>query len=122
MKISFLRYLFAILLLGAGINHFLNPELYYPLIPPWLPNPWLLNLLSGLLEVLFAVGLMTKSLRKISALGIIGLMILFIPAHIHHIQMDGCVSDEICIPVWAAWIRLVILQPLLIVWAWAIRK
>jgi len=111
-----------ILFVLAGINHFINPEWYDPLMPPWLPQPEALNLLSGALEVAFGAGLMTKEYRKFSAYGIIFLMIAFIPAHIHHIKMDGCVSDQICIPLWAAWVRLIIIQPLIILWAYYCRE
>lgn len=115
---KFLRYLMGALFVLAGINHFINPVWYYPLIPPYLPLPELLNYLSGALEVMLGLGLMTAAYRKISAYGIIMLMIAFIPAHIYHIQMDGCVSDQICIPLWAAWVRLIVLQPLIMVWAY----
>lgn len=119
---KFLRYLMGILFVMAGINHFIDPAAYYPLIPPYLPQPELLNLMSGVLEVLFGIGLMTEKFRRASAYGIIILMILFIPAHVHHIQMDGCVSENICIPLWAAWVRLIIIQPLIILWAYYCRR
>lgn len=111
-----------VLFILAGINHFISPESYLPLIPPYLPYPEFLNVVSGVLEVVLGAGLMTKSYRKFSAYGIIFLMIAFIPAHVHHIQMDGCVSDQICIPVWAAWVRLVVIQPLIILWAYICRN
>lgn len=117
MKKAF-RYLFGILFIIAGINHFINPEAYLPLIPPYFPEPELINLVSGVLEVLFGAGLFFEKYRRASAYGIIALMIAFIPAHVYHIQMDGCVSENICIPVWAAWIRLIVFQPLLIFWAY----
>jgi uncharacterized membrane protein len=121
MKV-FLRFLMGALFILAGINHFLNPESYLPLIPPYLPQPELLNLLSGALEIVFGAGLFTKEYRKLSAYGIILLMIAFIPAHVHHIQMDGCVSEQISIPLWAAWVRLIVLQPLIILWAYYCRN
>ncbi len=114
-----LRYFFGLLFVLAGINHFISPEAYLPLIPPYFPEPELINLLSGLLEVLFGAGLLFEKYRRVSAYGIIALMIAFIPAHVYHIQMDGCVSETICIPIWAAWIRLIVLQPFLILWAYA---
>ncbi len=114
---NFLRYLMGVLFVFAGINHFINPEWYYPLIPPYLPLPELLNYLSGALEVILGLGLMTATYRKISAYGIILLMIMFIPAHIFHIQMDGCVSDQICVPEWVAWVRLMIVHPIIMVWS-----
>lgn len=119
---KFLRLLMGALFILAGINHFINPGSYLPLIPPYLPFPEFLNLLSGALEVLFGVGLLTETYRKWSAYGIIFLMLAFIPAHIYHIQMDGCVTENICIPLWAAWVRLIVIQPLIMVWAYYCRK
>lgn len=119
---NFLRYLMGVLIVLAGINHFINPEWYNPLIPPYLPLPELLNYLSGALEVILGLGLMTATYRKISAYGIILLMIVFIPAHIFHIQMDGCVSDQICIPEWVAWVRLMIVHPIIMLWAYYCRE
>jgi len=111
-------YLLGILFIIAGINHFINPDFYYPLIPPCIPYPEIINIISGFLEVILGAGLLFEQYRRKSAYGIIALLILFIPAHVHHIQMDGCVSDKICIPLWAAWVRLLLIQPLLIFWAW----
>lgn len=119
---NFLRFLMGVLFILAGANHFISPEAYLPLIPPYLPYPAFLNLLSGVLEIVLGAGLMTARFRKLSAFGIILLMIVFIPAHVHHIQMDGCVSENICIPLWAAWVRLVIIHPLIMLWAYYIRE
>lgn len=113
-----LRFLFGFLFILAGINHFINPESYLPLIPPYFPYPEFINILSGLLEVIFGAGLLFERYRRFSAFGIIAMMIAFVPAHMYHIQMDGCVSDQSCIPLWAAWARLLLIQPLLIFWAW----
>ena len=103
--------------LVAGINHFLHPESYYALIPPSIPFHHLINITSGLGEILFGGLLIFTSTRKKAAIGIIFLLILFIPAHIYMIQKGGCMSEQICIPVWAAWIRLFPLQFILIAWA-----
>lgn len=119
---GFFRILMGVLFIAAGVNHFISPGAYLSLIPPYLPFPQLLNFISGALEVLFGAGLLTQKYRKWSAYGIIGLMIVFIPAHVHHIQMDGCVSENICIPLWAAWLRLLVIQPLLMLWAYYCRK
>lgn len=119
---NFLRYLMGILFVVAGINHFISPEAYLPLIPPYIPFQEWVNIASGGFEILFGIGLMTRKYRKASAWGIILLMIAFVPAHVHHIQMNGCVSEEICIPLWAAWVRLLLVQPLLIIWAYYCRR
>ena len=108
--------------LVAGINHFLHPESYYALIPPGLPFHHLINITSGLGEIIFGAMLIFALTRKKAAIGIIFLLILFIPAHIYMIQKGGCMSEQICIPVWAAWVRLFPLQFILITWArWHIK-
>lgn len=117
-----LQYLYGGLFILAGINHFLSPDVYLPLIPPYFPWPEIINLFSGAIEIVLGAGLMTQKYRRASAAGIILLLIAFIPAHIHHITMNGCVSEDICIPIWAAWIRLLIFQPLLIFWAYIYYK
>jgi uncharacterized membrane protein len=106
----------------AGINHFINPENYYPLIPAYLPFPEFLNILSGIAEVTFAIGLLFPKYQKISAWGIILMLIAFIPAHIYFIQIDSCIPDGICVPKWGGWVRLIIIHPILIGWAWIYTK
>ncbi len=112
----------AALYLFAGLNHFINPDNYYALIPSYLPFPELLNILAGIAEVIFAVGLFFPKYRKISAWGIILMLIAFIPAHIYFIQIDSCIPDGICVPEWGGWVRLIVIHPILIGWAWIYTK
>lgn len=106
----------------AGMNHFINPDSYYDLIPPYYEYPFLMNILSGAAEVLFGIGLVFKKTRKISAYGIIYMLIAFITSHVYFIQEGSCIEGALCVPEWMAWIRLIIIQPLLIYWAWSARK
>ncbi|MGF1638497.1 MAG: hypothetical protein ACFCUU_15580 [Cyclobacteriaceae bacterium] len=106
----------------AGINHFVNPQFYYPLIPDYLPYHSLLNILSGFAEIILGLLLLLVTTRKLASYGIIAMLILFIPAHIHLIDMGGCIDLGLCVPLWVAWVRLVPLQLLLMYWAWWHRK
>ncbi len=106
----------------AGINHFVNPQFYYPLIPDYLPYHSLLNILSGFAEIILGLLLLLVTTRKLASYGIIAMLILFIPAHIHLIDMGGCIDLGLCVPIWVAWVRLVPLQLLLMYWAWWHRK
>ena len=36
----------------GGFNHLMNPEFYLAIMPPNLPNPEWLNLISGLAEII----------------------------------------------------------------------
>ncbi len=110
--------LLIILYAGAGINHFIHPTGYYSIIPPYLPNPYLINIAAGIAELICAALLIIPTTRKLAVYLIIAMLIAFIPAHIYMIQKGGCMGKEICIPLWGAWLRLFPLQFILIAWAW----
>jgi uncharacterized membrane protein len=115
-------YLMSAFYLIAGLNHFVDPASYYPLIPSYLPFPEFINIFSGIAEVTFAVGLLFLKYRKTSAWGIILMLIAFIPAHVYFIQIDSCIPDGLCMPKWGGWVRLIVVHPILIGWAWIYTK
>lgn len=102
----------------AGGNHFRAPESYYHIIPPYMPWPKLLNILAGFFEILFGLMLILKSTRRIAAWGIILLLILFIPIHVDMVIRAPFQLVDLRVTPLIAWMRLVVLQPLLILWAW----
>lgn len=106
----------------AGINHFVMPGFYFPLIPDYLPWKLAINVISGLAEIMLAVGLLFSKTRKWAAYGIIVMLVAFIPAHLHFIQLGGCIEGGLCVPLWVAWIRLFPLHFLLICWVWWCRN
>jgi len=106
--------------LMAGFNHFINPAFYLPLIPPFFPNPEKINILSGLAEILLALGILYKPYRKYASIGIILILIAFIPSHIYFIIMGSCAENSLCLAEWIAWIRLILIHPLLLFWAWKV--
>lgn len=105
----------------AGINHFINPAFYLKIIPPYLGNPTVINNLAGVAELLLAVMLMFPRTRKLAAFGIILMLIAFLPAHIFMLQ-QATAGAPATPPTWILWVRLVLIQPLLIWWAWTVRK
>lgn len=106
----------------AGFNHFIDPIFYFPLIPPAFPQPELINILSGIAEVTLGIGFFSPKTRKFSAFGVIALLIAFIPSHVYFIQIGGCVENGLCVPEWIGWIRLIVIHPLLILWAYSVSK
>lgn len=112
------RWLLIVFYLSAGTNHLINADFYYPLIPDYMPFHVLINVMSGVLEIILGSGLMIRSTRLFSTYGIIAMLVLFIPSHVHFIIIGGCVPDGLCVPLWVAWFRLVVVHPLLILWAW----
>ncbi|WP_250630105.1 DoxX family protein [Rhodoflexus caldus] len=106
----------------AGLNHFVMPEFYLPLIPDYLPFPDRINVMAGVAEVVLGVGLLIAPLRQWAAWGIVALLVAFIPSHVYFIQIGSCVAGGLCVPPWVAWVRLLVIHPLLIGWAWYVRK
>lgn len=117
---TLLRYGLIGFMLVAGINHFINPQFYLPLIPDYLPFPKTINIASGIVEVVFGILLLFKSTRYLAGIGIIILLVLFVPSHIYFINLGACVPDGLCTPPWVAWLRLVIIHPLFMLWAWRV--
>lgn len=103
---------------AAGINHFRNPESYLHIIPAYLLYPVALNLLSGALEILFALLLVSVKTRKLGAYGVIILLVLFLPVHIQMVIDAPFQLGTFVVTPLLAWIRLVVMQPVLIAWAW----
>lgn len=117
-----LRWLLIVFYFVAGINHFVNPEFYLPLIPSYLPNPEFINLASGVFEVLLAIGVAIPKYRKTAVVLIILMLIAFIPSHVYFIQEGACMGEQsLCTPIWVAWIRLFPIHPLFMLWAWYVK-
>lgn len=103
---------------AAGTNHFKDPLSYIKIIPGWLALPSIINLAAGFFELLFAALLIFKRTRPFAAWGIIFMLIAFLPVHISMIGDAPLQLGSITVTPLIAWIRLVVLQPLLIWWAW----
>ncbi|MEM8927882.1 MAG: MauE/DoxX family redox-associated membrane protein [Bacteroidota bacterium] len=119
---EFLRYALVLFMLFAGLNHFIHPQFYLPLIPDYFPFPQIINVVSGALEVILSLFLLNKTLKRVGVYGILLLLVVFIPSHVHFIQLGACVEDGLCTPLWVAWVRLLVIHPIVLLWVWAIRK
>jgi uncharacterized membrane protein len=105
--------------LFAGYNHFATPSFYIPIIPPYLAA-WAkeINIVSGIAEILLALLLIPKSTRALAVKGIIIMLIAFIPSHIYFIQKGSFTLGSITITPTLSYIRLLVGQPILILWVW----
>lgn len=110
------------LFIVAGIAHFLRPEMYMRIMPPWLPAPMALVLISGVFEVAGGVGVLLAATRTMAAWGLIALLVAVFPANI---QMLVNAIREHGSGFWiAALVARLPLQPLMAWWLYAssIRK
>ena len=120
--IKFLRIVLIVFYAFAGSYHFIDPEFYAGLIPDYLPYHSFINYLSGFFEIILAIGVAIPKTRLLAVKGIIVLLMLFIPSHVYFIYVGSCVESAFCVAPWIAWVRLLIVHPLLMWWAWAVRK
>ncbi|RZL04874.1 MAG: DoxX family membrane protein [Hymenobacter sp.] len=96
-----LRWLLAVVFVGAGILHFIHPETYLRIMPPALPAPRLLVLLSGVAEVAGGLGLLLPATRRWAAWGLLALLVAVFPANVYMLQLH----EQLHIPLWALWAR-----------------
>lgn len=113
-----MRWLLGALFVAGGLNHFVQSERYVKIMPPYLPAPYELVLVSGVFEVLGGVGLLIPGTARAAALGLIALLVCVFPANLH-MALHPEVGAELfpALPPAAYWIRLPF-QAVLIAWAY----
>jgi len=100
---------------AAGTNHFLMPEAYQPMMPPYVPWHSEMIFFSGVFEVLLGIFVIFPTTRSFAGYGLVLLLVAVFPANIHmalHPELFPIVSPLVL------WARLP-LQILLIYWGWA---
>ncbi len=85
---TWLRNILGVLMILAGIQHFRDPAMYGPFIPDALPKN-LITYLSGAVEIMFGAGLFIPRLRPLASLGLLILMIAFLPLHVVDVFRDA---------------------------------
>lgn len=106
----------ALILIAAGLMHFIRPEVYNPFIPDSLPKLAVIYV-SGIVEIGLGTGLLTTKYRRLAAGGVFLLMIAFLPLHVIDVFAEQPAIGNKTL----AYIRLP-LQFVLIYWPWYIRK
>ena len=94
--------LLAALFLASGVLHLINPAAFEWLMPPWLPEHNFLILLSGVFELVCAVGLIAKQ-KWVGYLSALVLLAVW-PANIWY-AFDVLDQGSTGVIV-AAWLRL----------------
>jgi len=116
---KYLLWLMAGFYIVAGFNHLMNPDFYLAIMPPLLPSPEWLNVISGLAEIVLGVYVLEPRTRVLAAWGLIALLIAVFPANLHvAVNNVGVPGGE---PgtgnAVANWLRLPF-QAVFIAWAW----
>ncbi|MBG9386660.1 hypothetical protein I5803_01365 [Caenimonas sp. DR4.4] len=109
-----LVFVFLWFLLG-GIAHFAFTEAEMRIVPPWLPEPRLVVWVSGVFELLGALGLLWKPTRRWAAWGLLALTLAVTPANVYMLQHPELFP---AVPHWALVLRLPLQVVLLALIAW----
>ena len=99
----------------GGIAHFVATDTEMRIVPPYIPWPRAVVLISGVFELSGAAGLLFSQTRRFAGIGLFVLTIAVTPAHIYMLQVPELFPS---VPVWALWLRLPIQLALLALIAW----
>ena len=113
-----LAFIFLWFFLG-GIAHFVFTEAEMRIVPPYIPWPRGAVLVSGVFELLGAVGLLWPPTRRAAAWGLFALTLAVTPAHIYMLQQPGLFPS---VPYWALVLRLPLQVALLALIAWIVLR
>jgi uncharacterized membrane protein len=72
-----LIYVYVVFFISAGINHFLNPQFYDALVPDFIPFPRLVHQITGVIEIILPLFLLTRFRKEAALLMIIFLVVLY---------------------------------------------
>lgn len=70
----------------VGIKHFIEPDYFLSIIPPYLPFHIELVYISGFFEILFGLMILFPKYRYYGSIGLILLLIAIFPANIYLAQ------------------------------------
>jgi uncharacterized membrane protein len=115
-----LRIALAAMLLLAASGRLVNPDGLVQMIPDFLPLRREALYLSGIFEVLGAIGLLIPRTRQLAGWGLIALLIVVFPANVnvavHNLQLPGVSASPL-----EQWLRLPLQLVLMgLIW-WATR-
>ena len=109
----------AVVFVGAGVLHFVRPRMFEAIVPPSLPAPRALVLVSGAAEILGGIGLLVPAVREWAGWGLVALLIAVFPANLYMARESS--RFRRLAPRWVLLARLP-LQAVLIAWVlWASR-
>ena len=86
----------------GGIAHFALTDLEMRIVPAFIPWPRTAVLISGVFELLGALGLLFKPMRRAAGMGLFALTIAVTPANIYMLQH----AAQFDIPYWFLVLRL----------------
>lgn len=97
-------YALAALFVAAGIAHFVKPDLFVRIVPPYLPAPRFLVYASGVAEIAGGVGVLIPGVQTYAAWMLIAMLAAFLPVHTYMARDPDGLFHEL--PGWLLWLRI----------------
>lgn len=94
----------AAVFVAAGALHFIIPDFYLPAMPPYLPHPRALILISGFFEIAGGIGVLLTPVRHVARWGLVLLLVAVFPANVQML-LNGLREGG-----WNAWSILMLLR------------
>jgi uncharacterized membrane protein len=94
-------YAMAVLFCFTGVAHFgpLSAEVE-KMLPPWVPWPKATVFLTGILEILGAIGLIVPETRRLAGTCLIIFLVAVFPANIHAAKTNVSLGGRPVTPLW----------------------
>jgi len=99
----------------GGIAHFAATDTEMRIVPPYIPWPRTTVVVTGVFELLGALGVIRAWSRPVAGAGLLLLTLAVTPANVYMLQR----WDQFPIPYWALVLRLPLQVALLVVIAWS---
>jgi len=113
-----LLFVFLYFLIG-GACHFLYTPLFVKIVPPYIPFPLLAVIVSGVFELMGAIGIANKRTRYPAGIGLTLLTIAVTPANLYMYQHAAAFPN---VPQWLLLVRLPLQLVLIACILWSTRK
>lgn len=110
-----MRLAMALALVSVGLDHWITPNRYLAMMPPWIPLHLELVWFTGAAEIAGAVGLLWTRTRALAAAMLALYFVAVLPANLHNV-LNGLAVEGLPQAGWYYWARLPF-QPLAIWWA-----
>ena len=99
------RYLVGLSFAWIGLTHFIDPDPFVSIVPPFLPWHLALVYISGFFEIAGGLGLLYKPTRRLAGWGLLALLVAVYPANIYmlvnEVYLEGMPQEK-----WILWARM----------------
>jgi uncharacterized membrane protein len=107
----------AIMFIQVGIMHLTRPEDLVYMIEGFMPYPTEIIFLTGITEIVLALGLLWGWTRKVAGWLLMAQLVAMFPANIYVAVMELPAPGGLPASPWYTWSRL-LFQPVFIWWIW----